>query len=221
MIHTRARSVKVFAVVATGFLMASITATAASAVPDSATPTVDVVCGPDNDTVTFPTLEGVTYSDTGWVEGERTITAIVAEGLVLDGESSWTLVDKATLCPFEYIEKDATPATPTVVPLCGPNNDSVTIHQVNGVIYAAGAWVGGERTVTATAGYGYELLGTAAWTLTDVPVAGCADEGPVFSSTPTGDLAYTGATPVTGPLAALAILLVGAGAGLVARKARA
>ncbi len=221
MVHTRARSVKVLAVVASGFLMAGITATAASAAPPTVTPTVDVVCGPENDTVTVPTLEGVTYSDTSWVEGERTITATVAEGYVLDGGSSWTFVDEATFCPFEYIEIDVTATAPKVAPVCGPNNNKVTIPEVDGVIYAAGAWVGGERTITATAGHGHEIVGSAEWTFTDVPVTACPDEGPAFSYTPANELAYTGATPVTGPLAALSILLMGAGAALRARKARA
>ncbi|PKQ14512.1 MAG: hypothetical protein CVT68_11510, partial [Actinobacteria bacterium HGW-Actinobacteria-8] len=157
------------------------------------------------------------------VDGERTITATADEGYVLDGQSEWTFTDAATLCPFEYIEYDATPAAPTVVPLCGPNNDTVTIPGAEGVIYTDGGWVEGERTITAIADEGYDLvIGVAAeWTLTDVPVAGCPDEGPAFSYTPAGELAYTGPSSSTGGLAALAILLVAAGAALVARKVRA
>ncbi len=226
MITTRARGVKAAAVVAVGLLIAGMSATAASAAPadiPTVAPTVDPLCGPNNDAVTIPEVESVTYSDTGWVEGERTITAAADEGYVLDGQSEWAFTDEATLCPFEYIENDATPAAPTVVPLCGPNNDVVKIPEAEGVIYAHGGWVDGERTVTATADEGYDLAigADAEWTFTDVPVAGCPDEGPAFSYTPTRELAYTGATSSTGGLAALAILLMATGTALVARKARA
>ncbi len=223
MINTRARSLKAAAVLAIGFLVAGMSATAASADTPTAAPTVDPICGPNNDAVTIPTTEGVTYSDTGWVEGGRTITATADEGYVLDGQSEWTFTDEATLCPFEYIENDATPAAPTVVPLCGPDNDTVTIPEVEGVLYAGGGWVGGERMITATADEGYDLVvgAVAEWTFTDVPVAACPDEGPAFSYTPPEELAYTGWSTTTGGLAALAILLMTAGAALVARKARA
>ena len=118
---------------------------------------------------------------------------------------------------------DTPTVAPTVDPLCGPNNDAVTIPEVEGVIYADGGWVDGERTITAAADEGYDLVvgADAEWTFTDVPVAACPDEGPAFSYTPTEELAYTGASSSTGGLAALAILLMAAGAALVARKARA
>jgi hypothetical protein len=225
MINTRTRGAKTAVALALGFLVAGMSATAASAAPadiPTVEPTVDPLCGPNNDAVTTAAIEGVTYSDTGWVAGERTITATADEGYVLDGQSEWTFTDEATLCPFEYIESDATPSAPTVVPLCGPNNDVVKIPVTEGVIYAGGAWVDGKRAVTATADEGYDLaLGAdAEWTITDLPVAGCPDEGAVFSHTPTGELAYTGATSATGGLAALSALLVAAGAALVARKVR-
>ncbi len=294
MINTRTRSMRAAAVLATGFLVAGMSATAASADTPMVAPTVDPLCGPNNDAVTIPVIEGVTYSDTGWVGGERTITAAVDEGNVLDGQSEWTFTDEATvcpieiagvdvtvvdpricgpnndtlnipevagltfedtgwvdgertitatadenyvldgqsewtftddptICPFEFIEDDATTAAPAVVPVCGPNNDTVIIPEVEGVIYADGGWVGGERTITAIADEGYDLVvgADAEWTFTDVPVAACPDEGPAFSYTPTGELAYSGATPATGPLGALAILLLASGAALVSRGARA
>lgn len=116
-----------------------------------------------------------------------------------------------------------TPVAPTVDPICGPNNDVVTIPEVAGVIYADGGWVDGERTITATADEGYDLVvgADAEWTFTDVPVAACPDEEPAFSYTPTEELAYTGASTTIGGLAALAILLMTAGAALVALRARA
>lgn len=222
MIKTRARGMEAAAVAAIGFLIAGMSTTAAAANTPTVAPTVDPICGPDNDTVTIPDVEGATYADTGWVEGERTITATADEGYVLDGQSEWTFTDGATLCPFEYIEIDVAPTAPTVVPLCGPNNDTVTIPEVDGVNYTASGWVGGERTITASADAGYGLVvgADAQWTFTDVPVTACPDEAPAFSYTPTKELAYTSAASSTGGLAALAILLMTTGAALVARKAR-
>jgi len=123
-------------------------------------------------------------------------------------------------CPFEMVDEKETPATPTVVPVCLPNNDTVTIPEMEGVIYTDTGWVDGKRTITAEAAPGYDLAGDVEWTFTDVPVAGCPDEGPAFSYTSPEELAYTGASSTTGGLAALAILLMATGAALVARKAR-
>jgi len=44
----------------------------------------------------------VTYTDTGWVLGQRTITASADEGYTLLGETSWTFTDTpAAECPDE------------------------------------------------------------------------------------------------------------------------
>jgi hypothetical protein len=69
---------------------------------------------------------------------------------------------------------------PTVVVVCGPNNDIVTPLEVTGVTYKPTAWVDGKMTVTATAqeGYyfGYEeeteedemvMITTMSWEFTD------------------------------------------------------
>jgi hypothetical protein len=172
------------------------------------------ICGPNNDSVDIPVVEGLTFSDTGWVGGERTITATADEGYVLEGQSEWTFTDEATACPVTTVE-------PTVVPICGPNNDTLTTPEVEGVVYTDSGWVDGELTVTATADEGYVLEGEASWTFTDVPVANCPDEPPVFSYTPTGELAFTGASTGTNGLAGLAIFLMTAGTALVALRTRA
>jgi hypothetical protein len=289
MTNIGAQGVKSVAILAIGFLVAGMSATAASAKTLSTAPTVVPLCGPNNDAVTIPTIEGLTYSDAGWIDGERTITATADEGYVLDGQSSWTFADEATacpieitgvdvtvvdppicgpnndtlnvpdvaglafadtgwadgertitaaagegyvlngqsewtftddqtICPIEMVDEKETPTAPTAVPVCLPNNDTVTIPEMVGVVYTDTGWVGGKRTVTAQAAPGYDLWGDVEWTFTDVPVAGCPEEGPAFSYTPTDDLAYTGPSSSTAGLAALAILLVAAGAALVARK---
>lgn len=65
-------------------------------------PTWTPICLPNNDTVDFPDVVGVTYTDTGWVLGKRTITAAADEGFTLLGEKSWTFTDTpAAGCPDE------------------------------------------------------------------------------------------------------------------------
>jgi hypothetical protein len=172
------------------------------------------ICGPNNDNVSIPEVEGLTFEDSGWVDGERTITATADKGYILDGESSWKFIDEATACPVTTVE-------PTVVPICGPDNDTLTTPEVDGVVYTNSGWVDGELTVTATADEGYVLEGETSWTFTDVPVANCPDEPPVFSYTPTGELAFTGASTGTNGLTALAIFLMAAGTALVALRSRA
>ena len=173
------------------------------------------ICGPNNDTVTITPTEGVTYSDTGWVEGERTITASAMENYVLTGTTSWTFTDEATTCPIDETGGEVTTAAPTVVAKCFPNNDTVTIPEVEGVIYSDTGWVAGQRTITASADEGYTLIGDTSWTFTDVPSAGCPPVGPVFAA---DELAFTGASSNTGGFVALAILLITSGTALVARK---
>jgi len=169
------------------------------------------VCGPNNDVLDIPEQEGVTYSDTGWVDNERTITATANRGYVLVGQSSWTFTDQATPC-------DAFPPAPTVVAKCFPNNDTVTIPEVEGVVYADTGWVGGKRTITASPAGESTFFEDVSWTFTDVPSTGCPPVGPVFAA---DELAFTGTSSNTGGFVALAILLVTSGAALVTRKRRA
>jgi hypothetical protein len=43
--------------------------------------------------VTIPEATGVLYSDTGWVDGKRTITASAASGYALSGATTWMFTD--------------------------------------------------------------------------------------------------------------------------------
>ncbi len=185
-------------------------------------PTVVPVCGPNNDMVTIPTTEGVTYTAGDWVDGQYTVTAAANADFELIGDESWTFTDEDTACPIEVITDAGVVATaPTVVPLCGPNNDSVNLPAVAGVKYASSPRANGTFTVTATADAGYALMGPASWTFTDTPLAACPDEGPVFAFTPQEELADTGTSSTTGGLIGLAMLLIAGGTALVTRKVRA
>ena len=176
------------------------------------------VCGPNNDVINVPTTEGVTYTDTGWNGGTRTITAAAKTGYVLVGTKSWTFTDEAVACPIDKTDADVTATAPTVAPVCLPDNDTVTIPEVTGVIYHDTGWVDGERTITATAATGYKLIGDHSWTFTDVPSAGCEPVGPVFSGTEA--LASTGPSSNTNGLIVLAFSLLASGGLLVTRKMR-
>ena len=153
-------------------------------------PTVEPICGPNNDTVTIPTTEGVNYSDTGWAGGTRTITATAKDGYKLIGTTSWTFTDEDVACPVELTE--VTPNAPTVEPICGPNNDTVTIPTTEGVNYSDTGWAGGTRTITATAKDGYKLIGTTSWTFTDEDVACPVELTEVTPNAPTVE-------PICGP----------------------
>ena len=182
-------------------------------------PTVVPICGPDNDTVTLPTATGVTYTSTGWDNNSITITAAAQDGYTVSGTSSWTFTDEANLCPIELIDEKALTSVPTVVPICGPNNDTVTLPTTGGVVYTASSWLGGQVTVTAAAAdEDADLVGDSSWTFTDTPVVACPDEEPAFSFVPSAELAQTGTTSTTLGLAALAMLLLTGGTVMVSRK---
>jgi len=176
------------------------------------------LCGANNDEVTITETDGVTYSDTGWIEGERTITATAKAGYALTGTAEWTFIDAATECPIEITETAVTTEAPTVVAVCMPNNDTVTIPEVVGVNYTDTGWVDGQRTITATPDEGFTLLGDTTWTFVDVPSAACPAVGPVYSFLAANELASTGTSSDTRGMLALAISLLATGTVLVSRK---
>lgn len=65
----------------------------------TAAPTVAELCGPNNDTVTVPTIAGITYTVGPWVDNVLTVTAVAQQGYVLSGPATWTIRDAATPCP--------------------------------------------------------------------------------------------------------------------------
>lgn len=151
----------------TGQETPSIDECPAPRVPIEVTPTApqqQVVCWANNDVITLPEVEGVTYTHTGWVEGSLTVTATANEHYYLPegAQTEWTFTDENTPCAV-------TPVAPTVVVVCGANNDMITMPTVEGVTYATTGWVDGKNTITATAEEGYVLAeeATASWTFTD------------------------------------------------------
>ncbi len=63
-------------------------------------PTPTPICMPNNDTITIPVDKGVKYTDTGWVNGKRTIKAIADGDFVLKGTTEWTFTDVPSAgCP--------------------------------------------------------------------------------------------------------------------------
>ncbi len=201
--------------------------------PDEVTPAtltpVDL-CGVEDDTVTGVPDNG-RYSDVTVTGNTQTVIFTPGDGEELGSPlpSGWTANEDGTAtyshtftneaCPID-IELAEVEYAPTWTPICLPNNDTVTIPEVDGVTYTDTLWVGGERTITASADEGYTLLGETSWTFTDVPVAGCPDETG-FSGTPKGELAYSGVSTDTNGLTALAIFLMASGTVLVALRSRA
>ncbi len=142
-------------------------------------PTVEVVCGPNNDIVTVP-LSGnhITYTSKGWKNGKFVVTAVTDKGYYFQGTDGktklvWKFHDHNTECGGGQGEgQPVTPAEPTVTPVCGPNNDTVTLPDTAHVTYSQTGWVDGKNTVTATVDEGYYISGTEGettmeWTFTD------------------------------------------------------
>ena len=130
-------------------------------------PTVDPVCGPENDEVNVATTTGVTYTVSEWVDGSVTVTATAQAGYVIaDGATtSWTFTDANVACPIEV-----TPVAPTATAVCGAeDNDIIVLPTVDGVEYTVTSWSSHAVTVTATASAGYVFPSgaVASWTFTD------------------------------------------------------
>ncbi len=182
-------------------------------------PTVTQKCGADNDLVDLPTVTGVTYSAPGWNDGSMTVTATARKGYVLDGESTWTLTDSNEACTTAI-----TPADPTVVEVCGANNDVVTLPDIDGLAYTESGWVKGTDTVTVSTTATHTLTGGTSWTFTDLAAPcpasdgegtggteGTTTGGETTDSDPSdsGELAHTGVDPA--PVAGVALALIAAG----------
>ncbi len=80
-------------------------------------------------------------------------------------------------CAEQY--STVTASAPSVTPVCGPNNDTVTFAVTPNVTYSQTGWVGGSNTISATAAAGYVLTSTTSWTYTDTGIAGCTTVSPV------------------------------------------
>ena len=155
-----------------------------------AEPTIKPVCGPDNDEVSLPTTEGVTYTQSGWKDNKLTVTATAKEGFKLTGKTEWTFEDKNEACPV--VDKKVTPGTPSMTPICGPENDKPNIPATEGVKYFYSTWDKGWIRIWAVALDGYKLTGKTEWKFQDVN-----EECPVVVKPATP--APPSVTPVCGP----------------------
>ncbi|MGB3023668.1 MAG: hypothetical protein WBB39_02570 [Candidatus Saccharimonadales bacterium] len=76
-------------------------------------------------------------------------------------------------CPAPQGGNTVTATAPTVIPVCGANNDTITFATTANVTYSQTGWAGGSNTVSSIAAAGYTLTGTSSWTYSDNTVAGC------------------------------------------------
>ena len=168
MIKTRARIMKVVAAAAIGFLVAGMSATAATADPAEkvwvckyvGTPGVDEVLKRGNDGL-------INVSANTLKDQEIAIGAFFpdAQGRSLVVQIGGERPDVSLVCPG--YEVPVTAEEPTLTPVCGPNNDVVNLPSTKGVKYTATAWDHNELTVTATEESGYALSGKSTWKLKD------------------------------------------------------
>jgi uncharacterized repeat protein (TIGR01451 family) len=146
-------------------------------------PSMTPVCGPHNDTVNLPESEYFTYSTSEWSDGLIVITATPKPGVKVadDAEVEWTYRDFNEPCPPE----PATPPAPSMEPVCGPNNDVVTLPESSKFTYVSSGWSDNSLTVTATPKEGVVVKdgATTQWTFTDQ--AEQCSSPPVYAPKPT------------------------------------
>ncbi len=152
----------------------------------------EVVCGANNDVFTAPEVEGVSYVTEGWQNNKLKVVAVPEYGYYFQkgAHTKWHFTDAATPCPVAV----TVPDDPT--PVCGPNNDTVVLPEVEHVTYTQTGWSDGKNTVTATVEDGFYIAGTnmamsQSWTYTDTATA-CPQVLGATTSTP--QLENTGAT---------------------------
>ncbi len=134
-------------------------------------PVQTAICGPDNDLITIPDQPtGVTLgTDTGWVDGGRTITFAVAPEFITDGPFSFTFTDINEPCNSEEVGTDVvvtletsdgrsiagteyTLYAPVASQVVGAPFEQGEIGTGNQVVFE-GLSAGNYRFVTSPAGY--------------------------------------------------------------------
>lgn len=194
-------------------------------------PVPDVIVSPDAPTlvassqcdvpgtVTIPTQNGVefTRTDSGT---DVTVTARALTGFAFpaDVQTSWTFSVAAEACPVAPVA--VTPAAPTVVPATCDAPGTLNLAETPGVAYVV-TGPDQQTIVTASALAGYVLTHGAQTTWKfDLSALSC--KNPVTpkpeTKTPAATLAKTGADSSALPFAALAFMVLGAGALLARRR---
>lgn len=124
----------------------------------------EVVCGPNNDIITWSEGHYTMTSDSGWVDGTRTIKWTAVEGYTFTEGKVHTKIftDNATNC------KIANPMTDHEI-ICGANNDVTTHRGGNYTVKSESNWVNGQKTIVyvANAGFTFEEGLTHTKTFTD------------------------------------------------------
>jgi len=111
------------------------------------------VCGPQNDTFTIAPLANVTFSQSGWFFGFKTVYATKAGGYSwsdgdTDATKSFTFRDMNTQCDTVI----PVPPKPSVTDPCGPSNASWNVP-ANTSQYSWSIDQAGNLIVTAKSGY--------------------------------------------------------------------
>ena len=124
----------------------------------------EMVCGPNNDVITWSEGHYTMTSDTGWVAGTRTIKWTAVEGYTFTEGKVHTkmFTDNATNC------KIANPMADHEI-ICGANNDIITHRGGNYTVKSESAWVNGKKMIVyvANAGFTFEEGLTHTKTFTD------------------------------------------------------
>ncbi len=123
--------------------------------PDLNLVTQQSVCGDNNDTVSC-TQDGVTYSTTGWVDNQQTLTfAPAGDAYYFPNEAITSL----TLTDAGPCVATGVPIPPAITPICGNNNDEIDFAtQPEGIVLASDpGWVDNGRTISYTSDTGYSL----------------------------------------------------------------
>ena len=159
-----------------------------------AAPTFTDLPGVEQDTVTIPETQGVSYLLGGSpvsagvypALGTVTVEASPQAGYTLVGDATWTRV-------FSSARTVVAAAPPGFTDVDGAEQDQVTIpsrtgvvYRLNGVARAAGTYLGeGTATVEAVAASdAYQLTGTTSWTFTFDPLRYVTPAAPTFTDLP-------------------------------------
>lgn len=141
------------------------------------TPTITVVCGPNNDTVTVTSSQNYTSSFSGWHNGGGTVTITANTPYVFtDGKTKEVLpvTDQNTSCVTTITQLPKS----TVTGVCGLNNDTITVGIATNQYYAgviSQVFTSGVAKVTYTAKPGFVFPGNTATYVETVAEANTAN----------------------------------------------
>lgn len=171
-----------------------------------------ILCGPDNDRITWNEDHYTLTFDSGWVNGQRIMKWTAAEGYVFaEGKiHAKTFTDNNTPCPVQEIADLI--ATQTTI--CGPDNDTIAWNLGHYTRTLDTGWHNGERTIEWTAAEGYAFadnIAVISMVFTDSQneactpgqgggnVLGDSTINPIITAAPATSVKTTEALPATIP----------------------